>query len=552
MEKRVKNIFVVIVLLAVLAFVLYSFRTKYMQDLYKSDKWIEKRLNGKNASDAPLTKNIVFNDQLLIYDEVDDTFYYSLVTSDADYYNPVVATANDSGIHIAFGGELLNAETIAAGETIDLVTYRVGEYHVSKLACTTLPVLDISIDSDLIEQEGFDETFLIDDYIPVSMYMYDNSEDYEEYGSSEDEVLSRSIISDAQIHTRGQTSRAWEQKGYKLELLKDSSKPDGKNNKINLLGIREDDDWILTSAYSDYDKLRNAFASNLWSESFAYDNQWQVENGVQYRFVELFFNGRYHGLYTISDPFDAKQVALDDDFEESLFKKKDWSMSEFNTELEINEATGKQWRPGYFLEAGEYDGYEKLQDLYVQMMNSSSVEDIRAVQDIDNVVDLWLYFKFTQATDNIYGNNMKNVMVSVKRNLHDPEEYALLMAPWDMDYTFNYWMDPSEDAPIYLTPITYLMFYRDQDICDEIKEKYAYLRDNQWSDEAINESLDTYEQAVFKSGAYVRNKNRWPEGNYQDGEDGVYNLDQFRKYVFDRLSWMDSLVSNLDNTYILE
>ena len=118
-----------------------------------------------------------------------------------------------------------------------------------------------------------------------------------------------------------------------------------------------------------------------------------------------------------------------------------------------------------------------------------------------------------------------------------------------MDQTWNYWMEPTDDNPIYFSPITYLMFYKDENICDEIKEKYYYLRNNQWSDDSINHMLDEYEKQIFDSGAYIRNMNRWPNGNYLDG---VYDMSRFRAYVLDRAAWMDEFIPTLDNNYLME
>ena len=124
-----------------------------------------------------------------------------------------------------------------------------------------------------------------------------------------------------------------------------------------------------------------------------------------------------------------------------------------------------------------------------------------------------------------------------------------MIAPWDLDQTFNYWQEADSDNPVYWTPIAYLMYYRDPNICDEIRAKYDDLRATAWSDEAINAMIDEYEDEIIGSGAYARTKERWPDGNYQESD---YSLDQFRTYVFARLEWMDSLVANLDNTYALQ
>ena len=54
--------------------------------------------------------------------------------------------------------------------------------------------------------------------------------------------------------------------------------------------------------------------------------------------------------------------------------------------------------------------------------------------------------------------------------------------------------------------------------------------------------IDGYERDIYGSGAYVRDMERWPDGNYQDPEAG---LSIFREYVHARLRSMDSYISSL-------
>ena len=68
---------------------------------------------------------------------------------------------------------------------------------------------------------------------------------------------------------------------------------------------RIDDDWILTSMYSDYEKIRNVFSMNLWHEISELSNE--------YRYVEVYINNNYHGLYALTYPIDNKTFKLKKD-----------------------------------------------------------------------------------------------------------------------------------------------------------------------------------------------------------------------------------------------
>ncbi|MCR4658084.1 MAG: hypothetical protein K5770_17940, partial [Lachnospiraceae bacterium] len=57
-----------------------------------------------------------------------------------------------------------------------------------------------------------------------------------------------------------------------------------------------------------------------------------------------------------------------------------------------------------------------------------------------------------------------------------------------------------------------------------------------WSDDRILGMLDEYEAQIFDSGAFLRDMERWPDGNYEDPR---YKLSVFKDYVLRRLEYCD-------------
>ena len=66
------------------------------------------------------------------------------------------------------------------------------------------------------------------------------------------------------IEIRGSTSQFFPKKGYGLETQLDN----GENNNVSLLGMPEENDWILHGPFSDKSLIRNAlsFALNNFSD----------------------------------------------------------------------------------------------------------------------------------------------------------------------------------------------------------------------------------------------------------------------------------------------
>ncbi|MBR1622927.1 MAG: CotH kinase family protein, partial [Pseudobutyrivibrio sp.] len=273
-------LFISICLIFVISFTQYSSVTISNWDtLFLSDKDYQSLSTSAGLQAAPLTTEIYFNDERLLYDQVDNTFYYSLIEDDTEAFSPVVEVA-DSSIRLTVYGNAITPESIAANIPLQIVLLQNNSVSISNLICTTLPIMNVDIDQDILTQGGYDDTYDILTDVPSSIYLYDNRADADD--------KNRSITCDSKIRRRGQTNAVHPSKSYRLSLLEDNSDLNGNKVKKNLLGLREDDDWILYSPYRDYEKVRNVFSMNLWYDSFSKDNEWNVENGTEYRFIELF------------------------------------------------------------------------------------------------------------------------------------------------------------------------------------------------------------------------------------------------------------------------
>ena len=105
------------------------------------------------------------------------------------------------------------------------------------------------------------------------------------------------------IELRGYTSQQDDpKKPYALETRKDS----GANRNVSLLGMPEDDDWVLIASYVDRSLLRNylAYATARWTGHYA----------SRTRLVEVVLNNSYEGVYLLGEQLKVHddRVAVDD------------------------------------------------------------------------------------------------------------------------------------------------------------------------------------------------------------------------------------------------
>jgi len=91
------------------------------------------------------------------------------------------------------------------------------------------------------------------------------------------------------IEVRGQSSQRFPKKQFGFETVR----ADGDNRNVSLLGLPEENDWILYAAYNDGSLLRNVVAYRAARQAGGYASRT--------RFVELVLNGRYWGVYVLME-----------------------------------------------------------------------------------------------------------------------------------------------------------------------------------------------------------------------------------------------------------
>lgn len=91
------------------------------------------------------------------------------------------------------------------------------------------------------------------------------------------------------IEIRGQSSQMFPKKSYSLELRTSA----GTDTIASLLGMSEEEDWVLYAPYSDKTMLRNALTFHLGGRM----GGWQPRN----RFCEVWLNGDYIGVYQLME-----------------------------------------------------------------------------------------------------------------------------------------------------------------------------------------------------------------------------------------------------------
>jgi hypothetical protein len=101
------------------------------------------------------------------------------------------------------------------------------------------------------------------------------------------------------IEIRGSSSQMFPKKSYGFELHDEN----GEDMDFPLLGMPEEEDWILYAPYSDKSLIRNVLTFSLAERLGAYS--------PRCRLVELFINNKYEGIYVLMEKIKRDKNRVD-------------------------------------------------------------------------------------------------------------------------------------------------------------------------------------------------------------------------------------------------
>ncbi len=491
---------------------------------------ISQLLATHTEAETPFFTELAFSGEQLPYDQCSSTFYLPL-DMETEAWESGELTSLASDVTLLFEEDFTETDkqtAIRNGTEFRFYAVRGDEYQECSLVATGLPVISI-------ETEASSDT----EIFGGSVYFWDNSTKIDWTSSS---ILEANI--------RGNTSRTYEKKGYKLYLKKQNQSGEIVEDKKSLFGLRSDDEWLLNAMYSDSSKIRDKLSAEIWAEIGAVQEEFpQAYFGTRMTYVEVFFNHEYWGLYVLMEPVDSKQLDRTKEGEagEEEYSYKSVTPQELSTEeLLEQEAFGVELS-GYELK-GSYtsidrSSWEALLN-YLELRDLSSDEEFAELAfeltDWEGALDIWIYLQAVLGIDN-RGKNM----YYVAKNRGNTQK--IYFVPWDMDLTWGDALSEGTDGNIwnvemntalYSERINWLFGDRlvELDVDgsqDYISERWKELREGVLSDENLTETIADLVHQVQDSGALSRDAKRWPESN--SGQD--YEL--FERMALYRMNLLD-------------
>ncbi|NJB86818.1 hypothetical protein GGR26_002595 [Lewinella marina] len=355
-----------------------------------------------------------------------------------------------------------------------------------------------------------------------------------------------SLTSPIGVRYRGSFTLRYPKKSLDLEFREWQDRDESRD--VQFLDLREDDDWVLDALYNEPSRVNAYVGHKLWldlhSPSYATEEP-KARAGADVAFAELFLNGRYHGLYMLSEQVDRSQLKLkkyDDDagVRGELYKSEEYTIATSFQGVPNETPVDDDWA-GWEVKHPDEDevDWDRLRQLIRFVANTPDAEFRAAADqhfDLENLIDYLLFVNGLSLTDNM----SKNTYLA-----RYDTDYPYFFAPWDLDAGLGNRHDGTrqESATTWRTNqlFTRLSELDAADFNQQLCNRYTELRTGLLRPDSLEARVTNAMDVLQSSGAYRREARRWPE-LLDFSEDQVSFTHSF---IQERIDFLDGYVCNL-------
>lgn len=360
----------------------------------------------------------------------------------------------------------------------------------------------------------------------------------------------------------GSTNTADKHKrNYKIKTLNEK----GKKQEISLLGMREDNNWILDAGQIDLFRLRNRIATEIWNDfatkPYYASKEPKAKSGVTGKVVEVILNNEYRGIYSLTEAMDRKELKLkkyDDknqEFHGQLWKVSSWDKATFwdiDKDYDNTQETWHAFETKYpdidDVNPTDYSPLYEAIDFVANSNDEAFKKEVGDYFDIPVLIDYQLFQETLKPVDN-NGKNMFWGIYDVAKSK------KLTLAIWDLDASVGqFWQCSTPLHPNRVFPNTDLgvkdgfnLYHRLSSLNvdnynEKVANRYHELRKTYFSEENLISRYQGYYDMLVKSGAASREECKWSK----DSDIGGYPLnfkseiEYIKNWIINRLNYLDT------------
>ncbi|WP_170172574.1 CotH kinase family protein [Hymenobacter rigui] len=245
----------------------------------------------------------------------------------------------------------------------------------------------------------------------------------------------RTVQSNLGIEYRGGFSQSYPKKSYELSFWNDTVGTASRD--VTLLGMRTDNKYNLQALYNEPLRMQSKVSNELWQEihQIYYKAQEpEAKNGISAEYVEVFVNGSYRGIYTLTERIDRKQLKLkkyNNGITGELYKGAGWDGATTFDSLPPYDNASETWGGFEYKHPEEMVDWSRLYgfvDFVEHNPDQTFYSTYQQKLHLGNAVDYFIFLNLLRAGD----NTGKNVYIA-KYKQGEPYYFV----PWDLDGVFG-------------------------------------------------------------------------------------------------------------------
>ena len=472
----------------------------------------------RSQSDEALVSAMFDGESALGFDAKGRTFYCSVGLENGDAWPALSLSAKGAAdVRVAWLDDYAQdscAQGIRQGRRYELLAYTQDAYERIGIVFTGLPIVSLNV-QDGAQIAGED----------VSAEIHIAGAGYE------------ALHSMALVHERGGGYRRDGMKAsLHVELRTRAASGHERKNMASVLGMDADSDWLLLSCEQDSLIVRNSFSWALWRD-------WNDGEGVAMldsRFVEVFVDGEYAGIYQLLQRVDAQRelLAMGGNPHTDVVGR---HIREKNAgkRPRIYNSEGLPYYEMRYIPAGmSFRAARGVMQDYLTLVRQPYALDAQAFAElVSSRVDIpeaLSYYVYMQVLALGEDNTINNLYTWA---LRDQDGYHYILSPWDMDKALvpeNVVNEAGEDSIC----MTMYWINRMLDLnvggCrallwDIWREKRATLLE----ESAYAQRFDELQAMIDGCGAFSRNEVRW------NGEEANFDLSGLKAYALSHLDTVE-------------
>lgn len=326
----------------------------------------------------------------------------------------------------------------------------------------------------------------------------------------------------ASVKLRGGFSAKFFKHSFTLELESD----------YPLLGLPENDDWILNANYIDKTMMRHKLSYDIFREMS------EVNEAPRSTFFQLQLNTKYEGLYLLMEKVNAGYLGLNKkDSMAMLFK----DPPVFRVEDRIAVADSNNYFEQKYPKIKKRDQSDHMLELRRLILESDEEtfrSEVGSWMDLDNIIDWHLMILFSNNGDGI----LKNFYL-YKKDSSTPFRICI----WDYDHSFG--RDGDNELNIAernANPLRNILLKRlvetNTDSYNErLKERWEDLRGSYFSEKHFLELIDENHEVI--KNEIGKNFGRWPvdSEDYFDANTYEQDVEILKEYFKKRIPELDEM-----------